>query len=210
MRIMVGLLYWNTVSQRPRIFPHQPNHAPYAPFTLNPGLQGLLKLVGGLLLALGLFTRTVAFCPRGRYGRSPISWCTRREMSSRCSTRGVGGLSTRSSSSISGSPGAANGASIECARRIGIRRVAEPGLSTAIARKPRKLRLCRSPPGRPPAAGCTTGGSPTCFLRNKNRFRESDRSNIFGLERAYRQISPDGARAKIPPTPRVRSLVGLV
>ena len=37
-----------------------------------------------------------------------------------------------------------------------------------------------------------------------------DRSNIFGLERAYRQISPDGARAKIPPTPRVRSLVGLV
>ena len=49
-------------------FPHQPNHAPYAPFTLNPGLQGLLKLVGGLLLVLGLFTRTVAFCPRGRYG----------------------------------------------------------------------------------------------------------------------------------------------
>jgi len=36
-------------------FPLQPNHAPYALFNLNPGLQGLLELVGGLLLALGLF-----------------------------------------------------------------------------------------------------------------------------------------------------------
>ena len=46
-------------------FPHQPNHAPYALFTLNPGLQGLLELVGGLVLALGLFTRTVAFILAG-------------------------------------------------------------------------------------------------------------------------------------------------
>ena len=41
------------------------NHAPYALFNLNPGLQGLLELVGGLLLALGLFTRTVAFILAG-------------------------------------------------------------------------------------------------------------------------------------------------
>jgi putative oxidoreductase len=34
-------------------------------FTLNPGLQGILELVGGLLLALGLFTRTVAFILAG-------------------------------------------------------------------------------------------------------------------------------------------------
>ena len=53
---------WNTVSQR---CPHQPNHAPYVPFTLNLGLQGLLELVGGLLLALGLFTRSVAFVLAG-------------------------------------------------------------------------------------------------------------------------------------------------
>jgi putative oxidoreductase len=46
-------------------FPLQPNHAPYVLFSLNPGLQGLLELVGGLLLALGLFTRTVAFILAG-------------------------------------------------------------------------------------------------------------------------------------------------
>src|SRR5207253_762631 len=34
-------------------------------FNLNPGLQGLLELVGGLLLALGLFTCTVAFVLAG-------------------------------------------------------------------------------------------------------------------------------------------------
>ena len=32
---------------------------------MNPGLQGLLELVGGLLLALGLFTRSVAFVLAG-------------------------------------------------------------------------------------------------------------------------------------------------
>jgi hypothetical protein len=37
----------------------------YAPFTLNPGLQGLLEFVGGLRLALGFFTRTVAFVLAG-------------------------------------------------------------------------------------------------------------------------------------------------
>ena len=32
---------------------------------LNPGLQDLLELVGGLLLALGLFTRSAAFVLAG-------------------------------------------------------------------------------------------------------------------------------------------------
>jgi putative oxidoreductase len=65
LRIMVGLLFMEHGLAKVVGFPLQPNHAPYALFNLNPGLQGLLELVGGLLLALGLFTRTVAFILAG-------------------------------------------------------------------------------------------------------------------------------------------------
>src|SRR5690349_4868830 len=65
LRIVVGLLYMEHGLAKILDFPHQPTHAPYALFTLNPGLQGLLELVGGLLLALGWFTRTVAFVLAG-------------------------------------------------------------------------------------------------------------------------------------------------
>src|ERR1700730_16416674 len=65
LRIMIGLLYMEHGLAKILHFPPQPNHVPYPPFTLNPGLQGLLELVGGLLLALGLFTRTVAFVLAG-------------------------------------------------------------------------------------------------------------------------------------------------
>jgi len=65
LRIIVGVLYMEHGLAKILDFPHQPNHAPYILFTLNPGLQGLLELVGGLLLALGLFTRTVAFVLAG-------------------------------------------------------------------------------------------------------------------------------------------------
>ena len=65
LRIMVGVLYMEHGLAKILDFPHQPNHVLYAPLTLNPGLQGLLELVGGLLLALGLFTRTVAFVLAG-------------------------------------------------------------------------------------------------------------------------------------------------
>ena len=65
LRIVVGVLYMEHGLAKILDFPHQPNHAPYALFTLVPGLQGLLELVGGLLLALGLFTRTVAFVLAG-------------------------------------------------------------------------------------------------------------------------------------------------
>src|ERR1700746_2920403 len=65
LRIIVGLLYMEHGLAKTRDFPPQPNHEPYALLTLNPGLQGLLELVGGLLLALGLFTRTVAFILAG-------------------------------------------------------------------------------------------------------------------------------------------------
>jgi putative oxidoreductase len=65
LRIIVGLLYMEHGLAKVLGFPHQPNHVPYALFTLNPGLQGLLERVGGLLLALGLFTRCVAFVLAG-------------------------------------------------------------------------------------------------------------------------------------------------
>ncbi len=65
LRIMVGLLYMEHGLAKIVDFPHQPNHAPYALFTLVPGLQGLLELIGGLLLTFGLFTRTVAFVLAG-------------------------------------------------------------------------------------------------------------------------------------------------
>ena len=65
LRIMVGLLFLEHGLAKILDFPHQPNHTPYALFTLVPGLQGLLELVGGLLLALGLFTRPVAFVLAG-------------------------------------------------------------------------------------------------------------------------------------------------
>jgi putative oxidoreductase len=65
LRIMVGLLYMEHGLAKIVGFPLQPNHKTYALFTLIPGLQGLLELVGGLLLALGLYTRIVAFILAG-------------------------------------------------------------------------------------------------------------------------------------------------
>src|SRR5580658_2092709 len=103
LRMMVGLLYMEHGLAKVLGFPLQPNHAPYALFNLNPGLQGLLELVGGLLLALGLFSRAT--------WRLPTSWCMRREVSSRCSTAASWQSSTASSSFIFGLPEAANGAS---------------------------------------------------------------------------------------------------
>ena len=65
LRIMLGLLYMEHGVAKVVGFPLQPNHKAYELFTLNPGIQGLLELVGGLLLALGLFTRPVAFILAG-------------------------------------------------------------------------------------------------------------------------------------------------
>ena len=74
LRIIVGLLYMEHGLAKVLGFPLQPNHAPYALLNLNPGLQGLLELVGGLLLALGLFAnfgvsdRRFRFKPAGGFG----------------------------------------------------------------------------------------------------------------------------------------------
>jgi putative oxidoreductase len=65
LRIILGLLFLEHGLAKLFDFPHPPNHVPYALFTVNPGLQGLLELVGGFLLALGLFTRPVAFVLAG-------------------------------------------------------------------------------------------------------------------------------------------------
>jgi putative oxidoreductase len=65
LRIIVGLLFMEHGLAKLLDFPHQPNHVAYTLFTVNPGLQGLLELVGGLLLALGLFTRCVGFVLAG-------------------------------------------------------------------------------------------------------------------------------------------------
>jgi putative oxidoreductase len=65
LRIIVGLLYMEHGTAKILDFPHQPTHVPYALLTLNPGLQGLLELAGGLLMVLGLFTRCVAFVLAG-------------------------------------------------------------------------------------------------------------------------------------------------
>src|SRR5499425_3708170 len=75
LRIMVGLLYMEHGLAKILDFPHQQTHVRYALFTLNPGLQGLLELVGGFLLAVGLFTRSVAFAPTF----APFYACAREE-----------------------------------------------------------------------------------------------------------------------------------
>lgn len=65
LRIMVGLLFLEHGLNKLFNFPASPNHAAYTLFTLVPGVQGLLELVGGLLIVLGLFTRPVAFILSG-------------------------------------------------------------------------------------------------------------------------------------------------
>jgi putative oxidoreductase len=90
LRIMVGVLYMEHGLAKILDFPHQPNHAPYALFTLVPGLQGLLELVGGLLLALGLFTRTVAFILAGQYGRRLFHGARAERFLPAAQRRGVG------------------------------------------------------------------------------------------------------------------------
>src|SRR5438105_9134430 len=65
LRIMIGLLFLEHGTAKMLDFPHQQNHVVWALGSLNPGVQGLLELAGGLLIALGLFTRPVAFILAG-------------------------------------------------------------------------------------------------------------------------------------------------
>jgi hypothetical protein len=90
LRMMVGLLYMEHGLAKLLGFPLQPNQAPYALFTLNPGLQGLLELVGGLLLALGWFTRHCRLCPRGQHGGRLFHAACAKRFPSAAQRRGVG------------------------------------------------------------------------------------------------------------------------
>jgi putative oxidoreductase len=65
LRIMVGLLYMEHGLNKLFDFPPTPTHVAYHLFSLAPGLAGLLELFGGLLMALGLFTRPAAFILSG-------------------------------------------------------------------------------------------------------------------------------------------------
>lgn len=62
LRIMSALLFLEHGTQKLLDFPPHPN--PPALLSLL-GLQGVIELVGGVLLALGIFTRPVAFILSG-------------------------------------------------------------------------------------------------------------------------------------------------
>jgi putative oxidoreductase len=64
-RIMTGLLFLEHGTNKLFNFPITQNHAPYNIATLVPGAQGLIELIGGILIVLGLFTRPVAFILAG-------------------------------------------------------------------------------------------------------------------------------------------------
>jgi len=64
-RIMIGLLFMEHGTAKVLDFPHQETHKAFDLLTLNPGIQGSIELIGGLLFALGLFTRPVAFLLAG-------------------------------------------------------------------------------------------------------------------------------------------------
>jgi putative oxidoreductase len=65
LRIITGLLFLENGTSKLFNFPAAPNHEPYNLYSLTPGLQGPIELVGGLLIVFGLFTRPVAFILAG-------------------------------------------------------------------------------------------------------------------------------------------------
>ena len=63
LRIMTGLLFLEHGTQKLFAFPPPANPGP-ALFSLL-GFQGIIELVGGILIGIGLFTRSVAFILAG-------------------------------------------------------------------------------------------------------------------------------------------------
>jgi putative oxidoreductase len=65
LRIMTGLLFLEHGTQKLLNFPPRVNNAPMPDLTTLPGMQGVIELVGGIMIILGLFTRPVAFILAG-------------------------------------------------------------------------------------------------------------------------------------------------
>src|SRR5690242_13740187 len=63
LRIMVGLLFLEHGTQKLLGFPPSANPGPTLLSLM--GIQGIIELVGGILIVLGLFTRPVAFILSG-------------------------------------------------------------------------------------------------------------------------------------------------
>jgi len=63
LRIMTGLLFLEHGTQKLLNFPPRANSGPALLSLL--GLQGLIELVGGILIVIGLFTQSVAFILAG-------------------------------------------------------------------------------------------------------------------------------------------------
>ena len=85
LRIVVGLLYMEHGLAKVLGFPLQPNHAPYALFTLNPGLQGLLEW-WAVCSSRWVYSRAPLPLSSRATWQSPTSWRTRPEVSSLSST----------------------------------------------------------------------------------------------------------------------------
>jgi|SRR5690606_15691075 putative oxidoreductase len=63
LRIMTALLFFEHGSQKLFGFPANPNPGP--PLFSLLGIQAVIEIVGGILIAIGLFTRPVAFILSG-------------------------------------------------------------------------------------------------------------------------------------------------
>jgi putative oxidoreductase len=63
LRIVAALLFLEHGTQKLLGFPPSPNPGP--PLASLLGVQGVIELVGGILLLIGLFTRVVAFILSG-------------------------------------------------------------------------------------------------------------------------------------------------
>ena len=65
LRIMTGLLFMEHGTQKLLNFPARANNAPMPDLGSLVGVQGILELVGGLMILFGVFTRPVAFLLAG-------------------------------------------------------------------------------------------------------------------------------------------------